>query len=130
MHPLALKFEGDDHDSRYAFRSIHAAQEGAGFQQADHGNLKGQQMIANRASPKAAKKRVTTGKRKVAAKPAAGRRRKEMLVVTEGQRRNLIEDAAFFRAERYRKVEPGQCREEDRCEAAAELETVIKRNQP
>jgi len=87
-------------------------------------------MGASHASPKAANKRVKAGKRKVAAKPAAGRGRKAPLIITAEQRGHLIEDAAFFRAERYRKVEPGQCREEDRCEAAAELETVIKRNQP
>ncbi len=87
-------------------------------------------MIARRTSSGAVKKRVKAGKRKVAAKPAIGRGRKDTLVITDEQRRHLIEDAAYFRAERYRRVEPGKCRDEDRCEAEAELEIVIRRNQP
>ena len=87
-------------------------------------------MIARRASSGAVKKRVKTGKRKTAAKPATARGRKDTLVITDEQRRHLIEDAAYFRAERYRRVEPGKCRDEDRCEAGAELEIVIRRNQP
>lgn len=88
-------------------------------------------MNATRASPKTAKKRAKAGERKAPARATAkpaGHQAGKTIVVTDEQRRHLIEDAAFFRAERYRKVEPGQCREEDRCEAAAELEIVIKRN--
>ncbi len=88
-------------------------------------------MNATRASPKAVKKRVKAGGIKTAARATAkpaGRQARKTIVVTEEQRRHLIEDAAFFRAARYRKVEPGKCREEDRCEAEAELETVITRN--
>ena len=86
----------------------------------------------SRASPrKTAKKRVAAGGRKApvhaAAKPAAGRSKK-VVVVTEEQRRRLIEDAAYFRAERYRCVEPGNYREEDRCRAETEIEMVIRRS--
>lgn len=90
-------------------------------------------MNATRASPRAVKKRAKAGGIKTAARATAkpaGRQARKAIVVTEDQRRHLIEDAAFFRAERYRKAEPGKCREEDRCAAEAELEAVIKRNQP
>lgn len=89
-------------------------------------------MTVSRASPrKTAKKHVAAGGRKAparaGAKPAAGRPKK-VIVVTEEQRRRLIEDAAYFRAERYRCVEPGDYREEDRCRAETEIETVIRRS--
>lgn len=89
-------------------------------------------MTVPRASPrKIARKSVATGERKVpvraAAKPAA-RRTKKAILVTGEQRRRLIEDAAYFRAERYRCVEPGNYREEDRCRAETEIEMVIRHN--
>jgi hypothetical protein len=48
------------------------------------------------------------------------------IAVSEEQQRHLIEDVAYFHAERYRCVEPGQCREQDRREAEAEIESVLK----
>jgi len=89
-------------------------------------------MTVSRASPRnIARKIVATGERKApvcaTAKPAA-RRTKKAILVTGEQRRRLIEDAAYFRAERYRCVEPGNYREEDRCRAETEIETVIRRN--
>lgn len=90
-------------------------------------------MTVSRASPrKAAKKRVAAGGRKApvraVSKPAAAGRSKKVVVVTEEQRRRLIEDAAYFRAERYRCVEPGKYREEDRCQAETEIEMAIRRS--
>ncbi|MGQ0525897.1 MAG: hypothetical protein ACT4P8_19820 [Betaproteobacteria bacterium] len=49
------------------------------------------------------------------------------IVVSDEERRRLIEDIAYFHAERYRCVEPGKCREEDRRRAAAEVDAVLKR---
>jgi hypothetical protein len=88
-------------------------------------------MTVSRASPrKIAKKRVGAGegKARAAAKPAVSRTKK-VILVTEEQRRRLIEDAAYFRAERYRCVEPGKYREEDWRRAEAEIETMIRRNE-
>lgn len=58
-------------------------------------------------------------------KPRAARR--DAIVVTDEERQHLIEDVAYFRAERYRRVEPGQYREEDRREVEAEIEAILKR---
>ena len=73
-----------------------------------------------------------TSTRKVANKRAAPKsaasRSRRGIVISAEQRRRLIEDAAYFRAERYRCVEPGNYREEDRCRAEIEIETVIRRN--
>ena len=48
-------------------------------------------------------------------------------MVTAEQRRCLIEDLAYFRAERYRHVERGRFREQDRREAEADIKTALKR---
>lgn len=88
-------------------------------------------MNAIHAAPKAVKKRTQAGGKKTpvrATAKAAGHQSGKTLLVTEEQRRHLIEDAAYFRAGRYRPLEPGDFREEDRCEAEAELDAVIKRN--
>jgi hypothetical protein len=49
------------------------------------------------------------------------------VLVTGEQRRHLIDDVANLRAARYRSIEPGQYREEDRCAAEADIRTVLKR---
>jgi hypothetical protein len=54
----------------------------------------------------------------------------EVVAVTAEQRRHLIEDAAYFRAERYRPVEPGRYRKQDRRAAEAEIEAVLKKHKP
>jgi hypothetical protein len=51
----------------------------------------------------------------------------DSIVVSKEEQRHLIEDVAYFHAEHYRHVEPGQCREQDRREAEAEIKTVLKR---
>lgn len=51
-----------------------------------------------------------------------------VVAVTAEQRRHLIEDAAYFRAERYRPVEPGRYRKQDRRAAEAEIEAVLKKH--
>jgi len=63
------------------------------------------------------------GKR-AARQPAAAR---QFVAVSDRERQCLIEDVAYFRAEHYRRVEPGQYREQDRAAAEAELEIVLKR---
>jgi hypothetical protein len=52
----------------------------------------------------------------------------EVVAVSAEQRRHLIEDAAYFRAERYRPVEPGRYRKQDRRAAEAEIEAVLKKH--
>ena len=47
--------------------------------------------------------------------------------VTAEQRRRLIEDIAYFQARRYRAVEPGGFREEDRRAAEAEIESLLEK---
>lgn len=49
------------------------------------------------------------------------------VVVTAEQRRRLIEDIAYFQAQRYRAVEPGGFREEDRRAAEAEIESLLEK---
>lgn len=56
-----------------------------------------------------------------------GLARRFVIAVSDDQRQCLIEDIAYFRAEHFRRVEPGQCREEDRTAAKAEIETVLRR---
>lgn len=47
------------------------------------------------------------------------------IAVTEEERRHLIEDCAFFRADRYRKVEPACMRRQDLKDAATDIDAVI-----
>ena len=47
------------------------------------------------------------------------------VVVTDEERRRLIEDCAFFCAERFREVEPGSIREQDLRDVAAEIDAAI-----
>lgn len=62
---------------------------------------------------------------------AAPRRRTkappEAIVVSKEEQRHLIEDIAYFHAEHYRHIEPGQCREQDRRDAEAQIKASIKR---
>lgn len=48
------------------------------------------------------------------------------IVVTEQERRHLIDDIAYFHAERFRPVGADGCREQDKRKAAAEIETVLR----
>lgn len=64
------------------------------------------------------------GRRKRAAAPAP--RRGAAVVITEEERSALVEDIAYFSAERYRCVKPGECREEDRRRAELEIDAIIK----
>ena len=55
----------------------------------------------------------------------------QAVVITEEERRALIEDVAFFRAVRHRRAEPGDCREDDRREAKRAIDAVArKRGKP
>jgi hypothetical protein len=45
--------------------------------------------------------------------------------IDEEQRRHLVDACAFFRAERFREVEPGQCRKQDVRAAEAAIDAVI-----
>jgi len=47
--------------------------------------------------------------------------------VTEEERRQLIEDIAYFHVERYRVINAGECRDEDRQRAAIEVDAVLRR---
>lgn len=49
------------------------------------------------------------------------------VAVTKEQRRHLVEDVAYFHAERYRAVEPGGYREEDRQAAEAEIKRLLEK---
>lgn len=62
--------------------------------------------------------------RRRGASPAAGGAGAQVLVGVD-ERRHLIEDCAFFRAEQYREVEPGAYRRKDLAEAAAEVDAAI-----
>ncbi len=46
--------------------------------------------------------------------------------VDDEERRHLIDDCAFFRAERFRMAEPGSIRDEDVRKAAADVDAVLK----
>ena len=46
--------------------------------------------------------------------------------VDEEERRHLINACAFFRAERFRVVEPGSIREQDVRKAAADVDAALK----
>lgn len=63
------------------------------------------------------------GRRKRAAAP----RRGAAVAITEEERSALVEDIAYFSADRYRCVKPGECREEDRRRAELEVDAIIKR---
>jgi len=67
---------------------------------------------------------MTTRGTKVSGGAAAGKPRGRIAVDGE-QRRLLIETCAFFRAERFREVEPGCYREHDVQAAAADIDAVI-----
>lgn len=56
-----------------------------------------------------------------------GRKARPDVAVDRDERRHLIEACAFFRADHFRPAEPGSCREQDLKEAAAEIDTVLKR---
>lgn len=60
-------------------------------------------------------------------KAPARKKRASAVVVADAEQRSLIEDVAFFRASRFRDVDPGKCREEDRCAAEAEIKAVLKK---
>ena len=49
------------------------------------------------------------------------------VVVSAEQRKCLIEDLAYFHAERYRHVERGRFREQDRREAEADVTAALQR---
>ena len=54
--------------------------------------------------------------------------RPDAVEVTSEERRHLIEDVAFFRAEHYRHVEAGRVREDDRAAAQTDIDMVLKRH--
>lgn len=70
-------------------------------------------------------------KRKVrksaAGRKGAPRRGRAAIEVSEQERKRLIDDVAYFLAERYRCVESEGCREQDRRTAREEIEAVLKR---
>lgn len=74
------------------------------------------------------KRKAPPGARRSAPRPAAGSESAGVNVVTAEQRQHLIEDAAYFRAERFRQIEPGDCRRQDLCDAEAEIEWVLKKH--
>lgn len=69
------------------------------------------------------------GTRNAGTRPATRRvkRPPEAIVVSKEEERHLIEDVAYFHAEHYRHVEPGQYREQDRRQAEGEIKAVLKR---
>jgi hypothetical protein len=48
------------------------------------------------------------------------------VTVNGEERRHLIEDCAFFRAEQFREAEPGHIREQDKEAAAAVIDAAIR----
>lgn len=73
---------------------------------------------------------ATRGKAAVPRKAATERKRpvrRETVVVSEQERRHLIDDIAYFHAERHRPVESDGCREQDRRQAEAEIEALLHR---
>ncbi|MBM3359457.1 MAG: hypothetical protein FJY54_17240 [Betaproteobacteria bacterium] len=58
-------------------------------------------------------------------KAGAGRKACGGVRVEPEERRHLIEACAFFRAQRYRVIDPGGYREEDRRQAEAEIDTAL-----
>lgn len=73
---------------------------------------------------KASKATAAPGRRKRIVAPA--RRLGTAVVITEEERKALVEDIAYFSADRYRCVKPGECREEDRRRAELEIDAIIK----
>lgn len=65
-------------------------------------------------------RKVTTG----GSGEAPGKPRTKV-AVTDEERRRLIEDCAFFCAERFREVKPGSIREQDLRDVAAEIDAAI-----
>lgn len=59
------------------------------------------------------------------ARKSSKRRRPVAIAVDEDQRRHLIEDCAFFRAEHYREARPGEVRELDRQAVAADIDAAL-----
>ena len=70
---------------------------------------------------------ATMTRSKVAHKTTARKKPTAAVVVAKDECRALIEDVAFFRASRFREVDPGKCRKEDRCAAEAEIKSVLKK---
>jgi hypothetical protein len=63
-------------------------------------------------------------------RPARGRgvRKAESgIEVTPEEQERLIDDLAFFHAERHRRIRPGGYREEDRHAAEAEIQRILKK---
>lgn len=60
-------------------------------------------------------------------KARPGRAPEAVVKVTAEEERHLVEDIAYFHAERYRNVEPGKYREADRLRAESEIKTVLGR---
>ena len=56
---------------------------------------------------------------------ARAAKRRTPILVDADERRHLVEDCAFFRADHFRDAEPGTIRESDRLAAAAEIESAI-----
>jgi hypothetical protein len=63
------------------------------------------------------------------ARKTSAKKRKSKPAVAVGTKecRSLAEDVAFFRAARFRNVEPGKCRAQDRCVAEAEIRAALKK---
>jgi len=72
---------------------------------------------------------AAVARRNVARKVSARKKRQPetAVVVAKDERLALVEDVAFFRASRFREVDPGNCREEDRCAAEADIKAVLKK---
>ncbi len=75
-------------------------------------------------------KQVTV-RRKVARrgrKPAAGRLCACGVAVDAEERKHLVEACAFFRADHFRAADPGHLRQQDRDDAAADIDAVLGRS--
>lgn len=74
------------------------------------------------------KARKTGARRRVRPTDAAPARAPgEGVAVDEEERRHLIEDCAFFRADHFREAEPGGYRNQDLRAAAAAIDAAIRR---
>ena len=58
-------------------------------------------------------------------KRASGGAGRAAIAVDEEQRRHLIEDCAFFRADRFREAAPGSIREQDLKEVAVAIDAAL-----